>query len=514
MLAGTVTGRVVIFHLKELKEEANNPEITTDSLVELLPKEFQDLLQNKDVVKIGSEITRDLVDLKIRGIDIHTTANTRSLFHSFGGIFNSFNPTNKYGLGFISEVLTDINYKPTWANRVRFKRIPFLYAWKEENWMFSEGYMRNDALVPCLLVLTLAKRRIHRKLTRETTLKGAILELYEILGTIPKRPELEFIESEEEAEIEIRMKEYEATKAMRFGGNEDTPYTIQLSGDASKVPIHEWSDNDLRFKIGTEQGIGEKYDPEVVTYYDSDGDRPNRALPVQAEEVNRPNLALHDQKASESCVLPAHIFNLDRLGSVRIACESGTEPVTSNKRKRKVMDKVQPECPAKKFKACDGRPRSVPNERRISPTFDMLCMFCGSDKHTMYLPGKRDLVQCPSYQPPREDLCEYRHCDDRSSHLTAVCHRLHDRCHACKFRGHHKSICERFTTTEFRNEFEKTADLGVFTSWRFDNPNWGFYWIEDDARAEEVKTKRPHIMKFLKTRLVKKAVQMLNRGKL
>ena len=560
VLAGTVTGRVVIFHLSDLDDEREAlGKDKAETLKELLPREFIELLEHKEIVKIGSEIYKDALEMLRDGIKFKTNADTQNIFKRFGNILRRFHSADKCGLGFISDVLTDINYKPAWSHRIWFKRIQFLYAWKEENWKFSEGYMRNDALVPCLLVLTLAKRRIERGLSKETSLKGGILELYETMNIIPKRPEpedepesndiegesrpgsesdeveidlhigkeeAEFEDAESEVEIaesevEIAESEVEVEQVdtrVRFGGSEGPPHTIKQYEDGSKIPVHEWPEDDLRFRIGNEGGIGERIDPEVETFHESSiGNRSHLTLPNEAVGVNRSHLTLHDQAAKQTCVVPSQILYKDRVGNIRLECQSESEvPVAAKKRKRKPMEHIEPEQLAKTFKACNLRPLSVPNDRRISPTFDQLCMFCGSDEHTMYVPGKRDLVQCPSYQPPRDDLrlCMYKHCDDPGSHTTAVCHRLHDRCHKCKMRGHHESLCDLFTKTEFRDDFEAVADRGVFTARRFGNPNWGFYWIEDDERAAEVKAKRPNILMRLKKGPVSKAIRQLNRCKL
>lgn len=112
------------------------------------------------------------------------------------------------------------------------------------------------------------------------------------------------------------------------------------------------------------------------------------------------------------------------------------------------------------------------------------CHFCGSVKHKKDSNEKNGKIVCPvALLPAVIDLprpCAYVMCSDRTSHTTAACQALHERCFACGCRGHNKAQCKDYSPEQFLSLFEYFGNMGRYTAKRSARREWGFYLVTHD----------------------------------
>ena len=73
--------------------------------------------------------------------------------------------------------------------------------------------------------------------------------------------------------------------------------------------------------------------------------------------------------------------------------------------------------------------------------------------------------------------CEYPLCKETTAHLSPACPTMHHRCPSCLLRGHATGDCPKGPgeIAEFRDLFERHADLSTLLQKRFSECAWGFY---------------------------------------
>lgn len=107
------------------------------------------------------------------------------------------------------------------------------------------------------------------------------------------------------------------------------------------------------------------------------------------------------------------------------------------------------------------------------------CTYCGSSAHKLFDDHGRLTCSQKKTAPPGLTSCDYPSCQDRDTHLTAMCPTLHRRCTHCHHRGHGpKDVCRTWSAKRFaraRDEFEKMADEGRWTRTRRRDERWGFF---------------------------------------
>ncbi len=121
----------------------------------------------------------------------------------------------------------------------------------------------------------------------------------------------------------------------------------------------------------------------------------------------------------------------------------------------------------------------------LLPSFHGRCDYCSSRHCSRFVAGTRN-PNCNKYREqvlyaPSRRVCEYRRCSDPASHFTAVCPSLHRRCSRCGCRGHDADTsCDLRNPAvmhRYRADFEEAANYGVYTKYRFEAIEWGFYPI-------------------------------------
>ncbi len=123
------------------------------------------------------------------------------------------------------------------------------------------------------------------------------------------------------------------------------------------------------------------------------------------------------------------------------------------------------------------------NPRVEYPEWGQRCGFCASSKHTFAFgmesiacPYAKERLRANGRTLCKTTVCLYSRCKIRHLHVTKVCPTLHHICRACGLRGHF-SNCQM--TSEWLQkalkDFEAYAHLGMYTSQRFDSPEWGFF---------------------------------------
>ncbi len=117
------------------------------------------------------------------------------------------------------------------------------------------------------------------------------------------------------------------------------------------------------------------------------------------------------------------------------------------------------------------------------PTFTSRCDYCSGTHCSRFLKGTqkpncRKFREQVEYAPFR-DVCDYRRCHSKHTHLTMVCPTLHSRCPKCEFRGHSSpDLCDpsnEHIMSRLRSDFEEKADVGIYTRLRHSTLAWGFY---------------------------------------
>ncbi len=132
-----------------------------------------------------------------------------------------------------------------------------------------------------------------------------------------------------------------------------------------------------------------------------------------------------------------------------------------------------------------GKEGKARNPYALVPTFHARCSFCSSRHCSRFVAGTNN-PNCHKYREqlmfaPNRRLCEYRRCYDTAAHHTAVCPLLHRRCDKCGCRGHDASSnCDVRNPSimhRLRADFEEAANYGLYTKYRFEAVEWGFYPI-------------------------------------
>ncbi len=123
------------------------------------------------------------------------------------------------------------------------------------------------------------------------------------------------------------------------------------------------------------------------------------------------------------------------------------------------------------------------NARVTHPEWGQHCGFCSSTHHTFAFgaesvacPYAKERVQADGRTLIRTAVCLYPRCKVKHLHVTKVCPTLHVICTTCGIRGH-LGDCQKTSEWLQRalDDFEQYAHLGLYTSHRFDKPEWGFY---------------------------------------
>ena len=462
---------------------------------------------------MGSSINNDVVQCDSEGLIINTTLDTKRIWVNYGHLLfekKNFPASMKYGLGHIAEVLHKVDYKPKFRGKLKHRRMEALYSWRNDIMEYCIAYMRNDSVVPCYLALLVAYRRIFQRVTSSKTAEESLDEVYEELCVrdAQGKPAIPFEDWEYQYE---EMKNANSIKDVSSASENvvkngpfhlrkrrrKCPFRLRIA-DENVRSVSEIADENVRSvsEIADEnvrsvsENVVENVAKNVTSENDGlsskgDGDRPEWAAPDPEEgegDGDRPEWVAPEPDPNEP----------------------------PKKKPRMIMEVADKNTPlTQAFKSCKYRPSSIKNNQRISPTFDKCCFFCASEGHSLYVAKSKNVIQCPEYIQPREglELCEYKFCYDKGSHLTTACHTLHDHCKICGFRGHHQSLCKKYSKTEFRDEFERTANEGKFTRMRKVDLMWGFYPVNNPGKAEEVLKKHPVIYSTTLRKPVHKVMQ-------
>lgn len=119
--------------------------------------------------------------------------------------------------------------------------------------------------------------------------------------------------------------------------------------------------------------------------------------------------------------------------------------------------------------------------REPRPFFRPGCSCCGHVGHAFTtLIGSRTRVNCPIYAlADGRELCTFKDCTDKRSHQVFCCSVMHNTCSHCYTRGHDEAAgCIRWsdaTWEERRTNWEASADGGMYTHHRREDPAFGYF---------------------------------------
>ena len=127
---GTVSGSVVIFNIRRLRH-AHFQGVST-SFVHVLPASVLAILKNVSIIKIGSGINEDVeLDFEPFGVKPTPVIDISQVLKSLGpSIYPEIARTGQTGLGHLSEIIYNLNYKPRDKSRkAKDYRTYRLYYW-------------------------------------------------------------------------------------------------------------------------------------------------------------------------------------------------------------------------------------------------------------------------------------------------------------------------------------------------------------------------------------------------
>ena len=159
MVFGNASGRVVVLDLPMLRKNTGAGARVRD----VIPKDLIELLNVGSLVNVGSDLEADIAkDFQPMGIRLAApVVDTRHIMLD-GQVKRLLNYSGeKNGLGIVSELIFDWNYKPI-KDYKAFKRSGLVLdeyrSYKLYNWdgrwpLHEKAYLRNDALMPIALAL-------------------------------------------------------------------------------------------------------------------------------------------------------------------------------------------------------------------------------------------------------------------------------------------------------------------------------------------------------------------------
>ena len=495
IIIGVPDGTTLIFDVRDEEEGTT----TKDRTTEVIKKTVKDLLQNKDVTKIGSGINQDFEVLIQHQVNMEPLMDSQKLYHRYKEeVFKDFEQIDRPGINNLARCLFNVPFKNA-LNRGKksknkeeyklyVKRIMSFYRWttplKEEQKMYLHG----DAMTPIAAFEACAQYEIQQFVpenplwTRELRkcegnlqlmkeLTNRVMGLYEEeLEDTPKprreiRPEVDITMSMEEENMlrGIRNEKGEIEEGSLLAEDE-IDENAQTSEDEVMVLEDEDEDNTtvptLR-KDNSSQTSQEDTMPVTreipiivknsspVTIHDTDNPEEDlRERLTRISDANRKRRYEEIPKMTlEEKIQRILIKAGQDIDKVKVLCE------VRKRRKIDVENKVI--IPQKASMECKE------DESCYATHFRSLCVKCGEGGHF-----KRHCVRTVN--------CRYPPCSmRRGDHAMRCCPVLHSICRRCHHRGHLASECETIPEIVLARRYETFCKYGLFTKHQEDD-HWHY----------------------------------------
>ena len=507
-LIGTFDGSVYDFSVPDLKKEAEQDgSLVAGDLTTVLPYPVVDVLENKRILKIGSDAGADSVQDEELGISTGPVICSQILHQLANEISPSKDYATGHGLGRVADDLYGVTHKhntkhsdqpEAWRKHANFR----LYDWVKPLKSFAFVYRALDATLPLCLISWIIRSfvvehlvskelvcgpfyRLLRAITRPALAKGGGFWTKGTARNPSQWKACTVRKGTGNLRDSVKSSDPEETRETRQGEDE------KISGTSSGQPedghelyaveVVEISSDDeegemLVDAIGEVEVLDENKKEVQLTFkttvHPNDVDLTGRDLELAREELEdgRRILTLNrKKKLPESARRP-----------------SGYTRTPSGSIKKKMRRRDQ----KSRFKCLNPGMRAN-NKYRFKPVLHRWCTYCGKTTHS-----KRDEegnLLCPAFrrqlkslvkQEP-EDECMYKLCSNRIGHRTAVCPTMAQRCPECWLRGHQREQhCSEVEAQEsFKRMFEEHADWHPLLSLRHEDPQWGFYYIKREKKC-------------------------------
>ena len=519
-LIGTYDGSTYDFSIPDLRAEAARQDrLVYGDLATVLPCTVTHALEDRRILKLGSDAGRDAYQDEDMGISVGPVVCTQILH----GLVDGISPSNDLvsgapgtcnGLGRIAYDIYGVTHKldvkrfeqpSAWAKHAKLQ----LYDWKRPLSEYARLYRALDASLPLLLLSWILRSFVDEHLVSKELVCGRFDKLLHAVAKPALAKGVQF------------WTKGSAQKPSRSMGKTCRTGTGTLP---SVLESHDPNESRLTRKIEAEeeeeQGLSdnpeeEEQERKVVLVSEEEEEEEMIVdavgeLEVAREEEEAVDIAVESHsRPNEACLTSLDLqLTTEELAGTE---DNPTEPQISIKRKTIRLRNSGAKHRSRRAKDTKFRRATrlqiEKNKYKFRPLLHRWCSYCARTTHSKR--NSQNQPICPAFrkqlrkivrQEPLETECLYRHCADPTGHRTSACSTLAGRCQRCYLRGHKERECAdgKAAQEKFLEEFEKFADAHPLLCKRHNDPEWGFFYITKERQKKK---------KFVYSELLKCEVQ-------
>ena len=496
-LIGTYDGSTFDFSIPDLRKEAlEQQRLTFGDLATVLPSTVTQALEDRRIIKLGSDAGRDAFQDEDMGLNVGPLVCTQVLH----GLVDGMSPSNDLvsgapgtcnGLGRIAYDIFGVTHKidtkrfdqpKAWRKHARFT----LYDWAKPLSEYTFLYRALDAALPLLLLSWTLRSFIDEHLVSKELVCGKFNELLHAVAKPALVKGVPFW-TRGTAKNASRC----VGKICRIGTG-SLPEVL-ASADPGETRETRKKEADQAEKEG---GLDELSDDEVLEVQIVEEEEEELVvdavggMEVVQEDEEVVVLEVKERAEANEAVLTSLDLQLttEEMGENGMERSEEEDPTVNLKRRKD--KRMKRRAPKSSFKYAKGIRED--NKYKFKPKLHRWCSFCAKTTHSRRDRDKKPM--CPAFrrhlrtivrQQPVEQECLYKHCDNRTEHRTNACPVLASRCETCWLRGHQAKQCLRSAEAQrrFLQDFEEYADCHPLLRHRFQEPAWGFFRVKKTHTA-------------------------------
>ena len=511
-LIGTYSGDIYDLSIPDLKREsAKEGRLEQGNLASVLPITVVRVLEDRKVLKLGSDAGRDALQDEELGLHIGPVFCVQILH----GLVNDISPSQDLvsgapgqcnGLGRQAFDIFGMTHKEkvgkffqpaAWKPHAHYK----IYDWRKPLSGYAFLYRALDACLPMVLLSWILKNYLESHQIAKALVCGPLKTLLKTVAKPAKAKGSWFFSKAKAGSVSrpiaqtyrkgtgrlpdvLESDDPEENRQTREAEVEEVESKKKESGASECAVVSEQL-------LRSDDGLDEENSRQVVLI-DEESEEEMMTDAIGQVEVPNEEDATTVITVESECHPNGEGLTSQDLQMIREelnqteAVEEVSAPANSLRRRRGKRLHLRRSWDSK-FKRANVEKRKD-NKFRFRPLLHKWCSYCGRTTHSKRDKNRRPICQAFRrqlsqlvQQKPADEECMYGWCKSRTGHRTGVCPVMSSRCRTCYLRGHEEDECHQdpFSLERYKKEFELHADQHPLLSQRREEPAWGFFYIKN-----------------------------------